>query len=99
MDAGKSTHNRLELGKEHDESEGNRYSKISWDEEKIEDLFCQIFLESFNVKAIFVGGTAGRMVGKLIWGNNVNNGQKRKKYSNLDNTHFTNECRPLLCST
>ncbi len=65
MDAGKSTHNRLELGKEHDESEGNRYSKISWDEEKIEDLFCQIFLESFNVKAIFVGGTAGRSLKNL----------------------------------
>ena len=46
--AGKSTLNRLELGKEHDEIEGNRYSKINWDEDKIEDLFCQIFLDSFQ---------------------------------------------------
>ena len=49
MTAGKNTLNRLELSKEHDEVEGNRYSKINWDEQKIEDLFCQVFLESFQV--------------------------------------------------
>lgn len=48
LSAGKSTLNRLELGKEHDEYEGNRYSKISWDERQIEELFCQVFLESFQ---------------------------------------------------
>ena len=46
--AGKSTLNRLELGHELDENLGDRYSKIKWDNQAIEDLFCQIFLESFQ---------------------------------------------------
>jgi hypothetical protein len=46
--AGKSTLNRLELGHELDEILGDRYSKIQWDNQAIEDLFCQIFLESFH---------------------------------------------------
>lgn len=46
--AGKSTLNRLELGMELDEGEGDRYSKIRWNPEEIEDLLCQIFLESFQ---------------------------------------------------
>lgn len=46
--AGKSTLNRLELGKQDDLENGNRYTKISWDNRQIEDLFCQIFLESFK---------------------------------------------------
>jgi hypothetical protein len=46
--AGKSTLNRLELGKEIGGDEGNRYSKISWNDREIEDLFCQVFLESFQ---------------------------------------------------
>jgi hypothetical protein len=45
--AGKSTLNRLELGMESDLEDGNRYTKIQWDGQKIEDLFTQIFLESF----------------------------------------------------
>jgi hypothetical protein len=31
-----------------DETEGDRYSKISWAEEKIEDLFCDLFLDSLK---------------------------------------------------
>ena len=46
--AGKSTLNRLELGLEPDETEGDRYSKITWDEKKIEDLFCDLFLDSLK---------------------------------------------------
>lgn len=46
--AGKSTLNRLELGKEPDDERGDRYTKIRWDDRQIEDLFCRIFLESFD---------------------------------------------------
>lgn len=46
--AGKSTLNRLELGMEPDEKLGDRYSKIIWNAENIEDLFCDIFLDTFN---------------------------------------------------
>lgn len=46
--AGKSTLNRLELGKQFDLEDENRYTKISWNNQQIEDLFCQIFLESFD---------------------------------------------------
>lgn len=45
--AGKSTLNRLELGMEPDESD-DRYSKISWDKNQIEDLFCELFLDSLE---------------------------------------------------
>lgn len=45
--AGKSTLNRLELGKEVTEDYGSRYNKITWDDEKIEDLFIDLFLDSF----------------------------------------------------
>jgi hypothetical protein len=47
--AGKSTLNRLELGMELDNEDGNRYTKIRWDPEKIENLFTQIFLDSFRI--------------------------------------------------
>jgi len=47
--AGKSTLNRLELGKEIQEY-GNRYNKITWDDQKIEDLFVEIFLEQLKVR-------------------------------------------------
>ena len=46
--AGKSTLNRLELGKQPDESLGDRYTKITWNNEKIENLFIDIFLEHFQ---------------------------------------------------
>lgn len=46
--AGKSTLNRFELGMELDETEDDRYSKITWDEGKIEDLFCELFLDSLE---------------------------------------------------
>ena len=46
--AGKSTLNRLELGKEVTEGYGNRYNKIGWDNERIEELFIEIFLDSFE---------------------------------------------------
>ena len=46
--AGKSTLNRLELGKEITEEYGARYSKITWDDESIEELFIDVFLDSFN---------------------------------------------------
>jgi hypothetical protein len=46
--AGKSTLNRLELGKEADLKLGWRYSKIYWEDKMIEDLFCEIFLDSFK---------------------------------------------------
>ena len=48
--AGKSTLNRLELGKEPDYGQDDdwRYSKITWEDSKIEDLFCELFLESFD---------------------------------------------------
>ena len=46
--AGKSTLNRLELGHELDEKTKDRYSKITWDAEGIEELLCQLFLESFK---------------------------------------------------
>ena len=45
--AGKSTLNRLELGKEVSEEYGLRYSKIQWDEDKIEDLFIDLFLDQY----------------------------------------------------
>ncbi len=45
--AGKSTLNRLELGLEPDESD-DRYSKITWNEQEIEDLFCDLFLDSLK---------------------------------------------------
>lgn len=46
--AGKSTLNRLELGMEAHDSKERRYIPISWNVEKIEELLCEIFLESFN---------------------------------------------------
>ena len=46
--AGKSTLNRLELGMEPDEELEDRYSKITWDKEHIEDLFIDLFLDSFD---------------------------------------------------
>jgi len=46
--AGKSTLNRLELGKEPDIDQGDRYSKITWNNEEIENLLLDIFLEHFK---------------------------------------------------
>ncbi len=46
--AGKSTLNRLELGKEITEEYGARYNKISWDDEQIEDLFIKLFLDNYK---------------------------------------------------
>lgn len=46
--SGKSTLNRLELGKETDEY-GDRYNKIQWDNQEIEQLLVDIFLDSFSV--------------------------------------------------
>jgi hypothetical protein len=47
--AGKSTLNRLELGKEpYSEDDKSRYCKIDWEDSEIEDLFCTLFLESFE---------------------------------------------------
>ena len=46
--AGKSTLNRLELGHELDEKTKDRYSKITWNARGIEELLCQLFLESFE---------------------------------------------------
>ena len=46
--AGKSTLNRLELGHELDEKTRDRYSKITWNARGIEELLCQLFLESFE---------------------------------------------------
>ena len=46
--AGKSTLNRLELGKQPDILQGDRYSKITWDNDGIEDLFLDIFIEHFQ---------------------------------------------------
>ena len=46
--AGKSTLNRLELGKEPDDVHGDRYTKIRWDDLAIEKLLCDIFIESFE---------------------------------------------------
>ncbi len=46
--AGKSTLNRLELGKEITEEYGNRYNKISWNNKKTEDLFIKIFLDNYK---------------------------------------------------
>lgn len=45
--SGKSTLNRLELGKETSEY-GDRYNKIKWDDDKIEHLLVDIFLDSFS---------------------------------------------------
>lgn len=46
--AGKSTLNRLELGHEVSEDYGRRYSKITWDEEKIQELLIDLFVEHFQ---------------------------------------------------
>jgi len=46
--AGKSTLNRLELGKEITEEYGDRYNKISWDDEQIENLFIKLFLDNYK---------------------------------------------------
>jgi Transposase DDE domain group 1 len=46
--AGKSTLNRLELGNEIDEAYGDRYNKIRWSEEKIEDLLVTLFLDHYR---------------------------------------------------
>ncbi len=46
--AGKSTLNRLELGKEITEEYGDRYNKITWNNDLIEDLFINLFLDSFD---------------------------------------------------
>ena len=45
--SGKSTLNRLELGKE-TEDYGNRYNKINWENEEIEKLLVDMFLDSFT---------------------------------------------------
>lgn len=45
--SGKSTLNRLELGKE-TEGYGDRYSRIKWDNKKIEMTLVDIFLDSFT---------------------------------------------------
>lgn len=47
--AGKSTLNRLELGMK-TQNDGNRYKKISWDNQKIEDLLVDIFLDQLKQK-------------------------------------------------
>ena len=46
--AGKSTLNRLGLEKEVTEEHRLRYSKIRWDDEKIEEVFIDVFLDSFK---------------------------------------------------
>jgi hypothetical protein len=46
--AGKSTLNRLELGLEQILNMENRYNRISWDPEKIEDLLIDLFVEHFH---------------------------------------------------
>ena len=46
--SGKSTLNRLELGKE-TEDYGNRYNKINWENEEIEKLLVDMFLDSFTL--------------------------------------------------
>jgi hypothetical protein len=46
--AGKSTLNRLELGLEQDPEYGNRYNRITWDPERIEDLLIDLFVEHFK---------------------------------------------------
>lgn len=45
--SGKSTLNRLELGKEIDEY-GDRYNKIGWESSNIEHLLVDVFLDSFS---------------------------------------------------
>ena len=45
--SGKSTLNRLELGMETDDY-GDRYNRIKWDTNKIEQLLVDIFLDSFS---------------------------------------------------
>ena len=47
--AGKSTPNRLELGNELQDY-GNRYNKISWDNQKIEDLMVEVFLSQLTAR-------------------------------------------------
>ena len=46
--AGKSTLNRMELGKEVSEEYGARYSKIDWDERKIEEVMIDLYIDSFT---------------------------------------------------
>jgi hypothetical protein len=46
--AGKSTLNRLELGKEVTPEYGERYNRIDWVEEKIEGLLIDLFLEVYK---------------------------------------------------
>jgi len=46
--AGKSTLNRLELGLAQDPEYGNRYNRISWDPDKIEDLLIDLFIQHFE---------------------------------------------------
>ena len=46
--AGKSTLNRLELGKEVTPEYGERYNRIVWEEEKMEDLLIDLFLEVYT---------------------------------------------------
>ena len=38
----------MELGHELDEDSKNQYSKITWDAKGIEELLCQLFLDSFE---------------------------------------------------
>jgi len=45
--AGKSTLNRLELGKEVTAEYGKRYSKIDWDENAVEQSFLDLFLDVY----------------------------------------------------
>ena len=46
--AGKSTLNRLELGKEVTPEYGERYNRIDWDENRIEDLLIDLFLDVYK---------------------------------------------------
>ena len=45
---GKSTLNRLELGKEIDEEIPHRYNRITWDDDAIQDLMLEIFLDNYQ---------------------------------------------------
>ena len=45
--AGKSTLNRLELGKEVTPDYGERYNRIDWDEQRVEDLLLEVFLDIY----------------------------------------------------
>jgi hypothetical protein len=46
--AGKSTLNRLELGQKVNQEYGQRYCRIGWDAEKIEDLLIDLFIKNLG---------------------------------------------------